>query len=70
MYQALIWPPFAILDAGNEARRLGTPLDSKDLQGAADPLIDGVRRYIELGCDFLGRQMRVDQAQAIELTLA
>ena len=36
----------------------------------ADALIDSVRRNIELGRDFFGREMLVDEQQAIELTRA
>jgi hypothetical protein len=64
MYQPLIWSAVH----GNEARRLGTALDAEDLQRLADTLVDGVRRNIELARDFLGRQMLVDKAQAIELS--
>jgi hypothetical protein len=64
MYQSLIWPTVH----GNETRRLGTALDAKNLQRLADALIDGMRRNIELVRDFLGRQMFVNQAQAIELS--
>jgi hypothetical protein len=63
MYQTLIWPAVA----GDDAGRLGPPLDSQDLECAADPLVDGVRRDIELGRDFLGIQVLVDEKQAIEL---
>lgn len=63
MYQPLIWPA----DLRHQARGLGPPLDAQDMQGAANALIDGVRRNIELDGDFLGRKVQVDQAQAIEL---
>src|SRR6478736_5020036 len=63
MYQPLIW----LAVAGDDARRLGPPLDTEDGQRLADALVDGMGRDIELGGDFLGRQMLVDQAQAIEL---
>ena len=63
MYQSLRWP------AGlrDEARRLRTALDFQYLQSAADALVDGMRRNIELDRYFLGRQMLVDQAQTVEL---
>jgi hypothetical protein len=63
MYQSLI---FAAV-AGDEARRLRPPLDSEDLKRLADALVDGMWRNLQLRGDFLGRQMLVDQAQAIEL---
>ena len=49
MYQSLIWP--AVL--GDDARGLGAALDAEDLERLADPLIDGVRRNVELGRDLL-----------------
>jgi hypothetical protein len=64
MYQTLIWPAVA----GDDAGGLGAALDSQDLERAADALVDRVRGDLELGSDFLGRQMLIDQAQAIELT--
>ena len=36
MYQSLIWPTVL----RDEARRLGTPVDAKDLQSLADSLVD------------------------------
>ena len=63
MYQTLIWSAVA----GDDAGGLGPALDSQDVESAADTLVDGVRGDLELGGDFLGRQMLVDQAQAIEL---
>jgi hypothetical protein len=64
MYQSLIW----LLVAGDDPRRLRAPLDSEDCERLADALIDGVRRDVELPGDFLGRQMLVDEQQAIELS--
>ncbi|MEO5611405.1 MAG: hypothetical protein ABIQ67_01355 [Sphingomicrobium sp.] len=58
MYQPLIWAAVE----GDEAGGLAAPLDAKDVERAADALIDGVRRDVELVGDFLGRQMLVDQA--------
>jgi hypothetical protein len=63
MYQTLIWA--AVL--GDEARRLGASFDAEDVEGDADSLVDGVRRDVQLGGDFLGGQMLVDEPQAIEL---
>jgi hypothetical protein len=51
MYQSLIWS--AVLR--DETSGLSTPLDAEDLKRLADALVDGVRRDIELGRDFLGR---------------
>src|SRR5687768_5657164 len=63
MYQTLIWP--AVL--GDEARGLGPALDSEDMERAADALVDGMRRDVELGRNLFRGQMLVDQPQAIEL---
>jgi hypothetical protein len=63
MYQSLIWP----LALRDETSGLRAPLDAEDLQRLPDPLIDGMRRNAELGSDFLGAQMLVDEEQAIEL---
>ena len=51
MYQPLIW----LLVAGDDAGGLRPALDSKRVERAADALIDGVRRYLKLCGDFLGR---------------
>jgi hypothetical protein len=66
MYQPLIFPSVVRYEAGG----LGPALYAKDLQGLAHALVDGVRRDLELSGDFLGRQMLIDQAQAIELARA
>jgi hypothetical protein len=63
MYQSLIWP-FVL---GDDARRLSAALNTQNRQGLANPLIDGVRRDVKLARNFLGRQMLVDEAKAIEL---
>ena len=63
MYQPLIWAAVA----GDEAGGLGPAFDPQDVERAADALVDGVGRDVELGRDFLGRQMLRDQPQAIEL---
>jgi hypothetical protein len=65
MYQSLIW--FAVLS--NDARRLRSPADAERLQGLANALIDRVRRDSELDRNFLGRQMLIDQPEAVELPL-
>ena len=54
----------------DEARGLGAAFDAQDLQRLADALVDRVRRNLQLGRDFLGRKVLVDEAQAIELALA
>jgi hypothetical protein len=66
MYQSLIWSA----DLRHESRGLGAAVDAQDLQGAAEPLVDGVRRDVELDRDFLGRHVLVDQTQTIELARA
>ena len=66
MYQPLIWPCGLRYQAG----RLRPPLDLQDLQRTSNALVDGVRGYIQLERDFFGRQMLVDQTQAVELTRA
>jgi hypothetical protein len=43
MYQTLIWS----LHLRDHARCLGPPLDAEDMQGAADPLVDGMGRYAQ-----------------------
>ena len=58
------------MDVGDDARRLGAPLDSEDLQRPANPLIDRMRRNIELDGNLFGGKMLVDQQQAVELPLA
>src|SRR5438128_1970571 len=64
MYQPLIFPAVA----GDDAGGLAAALDSQRVNGAADALVDGMRRDAELGGDLLRRQMLVDEAQAIELS--
>jgi hypothetical protein len=63
MYQSLIWPGMQ----GDDPRRLRSALDSQDVQGLADALVDGVRGDPELRRNLLRAQMLVDEAQAIEL---
>jgi hypothetical protein len=63
MYQSLIWS----FVSGNDSRRLRPPFDPKDRECLADPLVDGVRRDVELRRDFLRRQELVDEPQAIQL---
>jgi hypothetical protein len=50
MYQSLIWSGAS----RDDARGLRPALDPQDVKRAADPLVDGVRRDIELGRDLLG----------------
>jgi hypothetical protein len=64
MYQPLIWPAVASDQAGG----LSAPFDAEGLERLTDALIDGMRRDVELDRDFLGGQMLVDKAKAIELT--
>ncbi|MDQ3245681.1 MAG: hypothetical protein M3Q52_02070 [Pseudomonadota bacterium] len=49
MYQTLIWT----VELSNEPSGLGAPLNAERVQGAANALIDGVRRDPELDRDFL-----------------
>jgi hypothetical protein len=71
MYQSLMWGGVGLgalrQVLRNDPRRLGPALNPEDLQRAADALVDGMRRNLELGGDFLGVEMLVDEAQAIEL---
>jgi hypothetical protein len=66
MYQTLIWPAVA----GDDAGGLGPALDAEDVKRATDALVDCVRGDLQLGRDFLRRQMLVDEAEAIQLTRA
>ena len=52
---------------GDEPGGLAPPLDAEDSQCLADALVDGVRRNMEFGGDFLGAQVPIDEPQAIEL---
>jgi hypothetical protein len=63
MYQSLIWSRILT----NDPRRLRTAFNLEDSQGLADPLIDGVGGNAELGSNFLGAEMLVDEAETIEL---
>jgi len=65
MYQPLIWS--AVLR--DDARGLRAALDPQDLKCLADALVDSVRRDVERRRDLLGREMLVDEAQAVELAL-
>jgi hypothetical protein len=71
MYQTLmcggagLGAPGVVL--GDQAGCLRAAFDAENVQRAVDALIDGVRRDVELGGDFLGIEVLVDQAQAIEL---
>jgi hypothetical protein len=64
MYQPLI----CLSLAADQASSLRTPLDLENMQCAADPLVDSMRRNVELDRDFLGRKMLVDESQAVELS--
>ena len=63
MYQSLIW--LGVLR--DDARRLGSALDTQGLKRAADSLVDGVRRDIELSRNLFRGQVLVDEAEAFEL---
>jgi hypothetical protein len=66
MYQPLIWS----VHLRDEAGRLAAALDSEKVQSAADALVDGVRGNTEFDGNLLGREMLVDEQEAIELRLA
>jgi hypothetical protein len=57
MYQSLIW----LVQASDEARGLGAPLDAQGLEREADSLVDGMRRDIELGRNLFRRKVLVDE---------
>jgi hypothetical protein len=63
MYQSLIWS----LVLGNDPGRLRAPLDAEDGESLADALVDRMRRDVELGRNFLGAEMLIDEQEAIEL---
>jgi len=42
-------------------------LDTQDGECLANALVDGVRRNLQLGRDFLGRKKLVDEQQTVEL---
>jgi hypothetical protein len=67
MYQSLIWLSGDKGVLGDEPGGLTPPLDAEDSQCLADALVDGVRRNVELGGDFLGAEVLVDKPEAIEL---
>lgn len=63
IYQTLIWAKLS----RHQTRGLRPALNPEDLEREADALVDGVRGNTELDRNFLGREMLVDQAEAIEL---
>jgi hypothetical protein len=67
MYQPLIWLLTGCGMLRDQAGGLRAAFDAEDRKRLADALINGVRRDVELGRDFLGRKMLADQAQAVEL---
>jgi hypothetical protein len=64
MYQTLIWPAVPRHDASG----LGAALNTENGKRLTDALVDRVRRNSKLARNFLGRQMLVDKAQAVELS--
>src|SRR5690348_4703140 len=66
MYQSLIW----LGKLRDDARGLLPAVHAKDAERLPDPLVHGVRGNVELGRDFLRRQMLVHEAQAVELPRA
>jgi hypothetical protein len=63
MYQTLICAAVLRYDA----RGLRAPFDTKNVEGLADALVNGVGRNLKASRDLLRREMLVYQAQAIEL---
>jgi len=55
---------------GDHSGRFAALIDAQDMQRLAHPLVDGMRRNTQLERDFLGRQMLVDQRQALTLSIA
>jgi len=71
MYQPLICRIHAGSELGsNHPRRLAALFDPQDMECLTHALVDGVRRNPHPEGDFLGRQMLVDQRQALSLPLA
>jgi hypothetical protein len=66
MYQSLI----LALVLGDDARRLGASLNSKDGKGLANALVDRVWGDLELARNLLGAEVLVDKEEAVELTCA
>ncbi|WP_309662017.1 hypothetical protein [Sphingomonas sp.] len=66
MYQPLIWAAVA----GDEASGLAAALDAQNMKRSPDALVDGMRGDMEFVGDLLGRQMLVDQEEAIKLASA
>ena len=64
MYQTLIWTTVLSDQPGG----LRAAFDTKNLQRFTNPLVDRVRRNIELDRDLFRRPMLVDETQAIKLT--
>jgi len=65
MYQTLIWSA----ELRDETSGLRTPLHAERVERLTDALVDSMGGDPKLVRDLLGRQMLVDQAQAIELAV-
>jgi len=65
MYQLLIWAP----DLGDDARGLAPAFDAQDPQSLADPLVDGMRRNLELDGNLFRVEVLIDEQEAVELAL-
>ena len=63
MYQSLIW----LVVASDEACCVGPTFNPQGLERDSNALIDGVRRDVELGRNFLGGEMLVHQQKTVEL---
>ena len=55
--------------SGDNACSLVASIDAEDLQRLPDPLINSVRRDVELGSDFLRGQELVNEPEAIKLAI-
>ena len=64
MYQSLIWA----VHLGDHARGLRTTLDAEDMEGAADALVDRMRRNAELDGDLFRGKVLIDEQEGIQLS--
>jgi hypothetical protein len=69
MYQTLICLVVGMDGRANQPRRLASPLYAQLFQGAADPLVHGMRADAQPGRDFLAAVMLVDKQEAVDLAL-
>lgn len=64
MYQSLIW----VMHLRDHACGLGAALDAKDMERAADALVDRMRGNAEFNGDLLRGKMLVDEQKGIQLS--